>query len=157
MKPDIKELNNTDLWVEYIKIHKELEKRKLINPNNIIGRYGEFLALEIYNSSKKLPNLKINTDIESKINALNSKKERYVIKTILEPSNRTSVFYVDDKKVFDYVIIVHIAKDYKLIRMVELTWEQFLKFRKWNNLLRGWSISITEFLLKEAKIVSKFK
>jgi hypothetical protein len=142
MKLDTKELNNNDLWIEYIKIHKELERRKLININNVIGRYGEFLALEKYNSSKKLSHLKINTDSEINIDALNSKKERYIIKTILEPSNRTSVFYVDDKKVFDYVIIVHIAKDYKLIKIVELTWEQFLEFRKWNKVLRGWSVNI---------------
>ena len=36
---------------------KELKRRKVIRTNNVVGELGEYLAIEIYNSTPGLPNL----------------------------------------------------------------------------------------------------
>ena len=35
----------------------ELKRRKVIRTNNVVGELGEYLAIEIYNSTPGLPNL----------------------------------------------------------------------------------------------------
>lgn len=158
---NIEELNNEELWLGYADIQKELINRKLVRTNNIVGERGEFLAIEIYNSTKGLPNLQAAPEGTQNVDALSRKGERYSIKTITEPSNTTGVFYgvgekndrlTPDKK-FEYVIIVQIFKDYRPKRIVELTWDEFLKYKKWHLTMRAWNLSVTKSLLSDAKII----
>lgn len=160
-KLNIDELNNEELWLGYSNIQQELKKRNLVRTNNIVGERGEFLAIETYNSKSGLPNLQAAPEGTQNVDALSRKGERYSIKTISEPSNTTGVFYgigekddnfIPDKK-FEYVIIVQIFKDYKPKRILELTWEQFLKFKRWHSTMRAWNLSVTKLLLSEAKVI----
>mgnify|MGYP001561087400 FL=1 len=84
------------------------------------------------------------------------------IKTISEPGNLTSVFYGcgeqnenDPEKKFEYVIVVVIDRYYKPKIVLELTWEQFLKFRRWHKTMRAWNLSLTKDLVAETEIVFK--
>ncbi len=160
-KVNTDELNNEELWLGYADIQQELKKRNLVRTNNIVGERGEFLAVETYNSISGMPNLQAAPEGTQNVDALSRKGERYSIKTISEPSSTTGVFYgvgekddyiIPDKK-FEYVIIVQIFKDYKPKRIIELTWEQFLKFKRWHSTMRAWNLSVTKSLLAEAKIV----
>ncbi|HBM45997.1 MAG: hypothetical protein UT05_C0001G0026 [Parcubacteria group bacterium GW2011_GWF2_38_76] len=155
------ELNNEELWLGYADIQQELKKRNLVRTNNIVGERGEFLAIETYNSISGLPNLQAAPEGTQNVDALSRKGERYSIKTISEPGNTTGVFYgvgekddgaVPDKK-FEYVIIVQIFKDYRPKRILELTWDQFLKFKRWHSTMRAWNLGVTQTLLSEAKII----
>lgn len=160
-KIDLKELNNEELWLGYGDIQQELKKRNLVRTNNMVGERGEFLAIEIYNSISGMPNLQAAPEGTQNVDALSRKGERYSIKTITEPGNTTGVFYgigeKDDnlipEKKFEYVIIVQIFKDYRPKRILELTWEQFLKFKKWHSTMRAWNLSVTQLMLAEAKII----
>ena len=162
-KVNTDELNNEELWLGYGDIQQELKKRNLVRTNNIVGERGEFLAIETYNSISGLPNLQAALGGTQNVDALSRKGERYSIKTISEPGNTTGVFYglgdgekddniAPDKK-FEYVIIVQIFKDYRPKRILEITWEQFLKFKKWHSTMRAWNLSVTKNLLVEAKII----
>jgi len=59
---------------------------------------------------------------------------------------------VPDKK-FEYVIVVMIDADFKLIKMYEIDWEQFLKLRKWHKTMRAWNLSITQNFINAAKLI----
>lgn len=153
------ELNNEELWLGYADIQQELIKRKIARTNNIVGERGEFLAIETYNSISGLPNLQAAPEGTQNVDALSRKGERYSIKTIT--GTTTGVFHgfgekddgiISDKK-FEYVIIVQIFKDYRPKRILELTWDQFLKFKRWHSTMRAWNLSVTKSLLSEAKIV----
>lgn len=161
-KINLNQLNNEELWLAYGEVQQELKRRELVRTNNIVGERGEFLAIEIYNSISGLPKLQAAPEGTQNVDALSRKGERYSIKTISEPGANTGVFYgcgdssnidVPEKK-FEYVIIVQIYKSYELKRILELTWDQFLKFRKWHTTMRAWNLSVTKSLVSEAKIIA---
>ena len=160
-KVNINELNNEELWLGYADIQQELKKRNLVRTNNIVGERGEFLAIETYNSIGGLPNLQAAPEGTQNVDALSRKGERYSIKTISEPGTTTGVFYGNEKKddenipekKFEYVIIVQIFKDYRPKRILELNWEQFIKFKKWHSTMRAWNLIVTKSLLFDAKII----
>ncbi len=154
-------INNEDLWLLYADTIQELKNRGLVRTSNIVGERGEFLTIETYNSISGLPNLQAAPEGTQNVDALSRKGERYSIKTITEPGTTTGVFYgigerddqnVPEKK-FEYVVIVQLSKNYRPKRILELTWEQFLKHKKWHSTMRSWNLSVTRALLNDAKIV----
>ncbi|MBP9866608.1 MAG: hypothetical protein KBC41_00830 [Candidatus Pacebacteria bacterium] len=159
-KIDLNQLNNEELWLAYGEIQQELKKRELVRTNNMVGERGEFLVVETYNSINGLPKLHAAPEGTQNVDALSRKGERYSIKTISEPGATTGVFYgcgendntTPDKK-FEYVVIVQIYKNYKPKKILELSWGQFLKFRKWHSTMRAWNLSVTKSLVSEAKTI----
>jgi len=155
-------LNNEELWLLYADTEKELKDRGLVRTRNIVGERGEFLAIEKYNSIPGMPNLQAAPEGTQNVDALSRKGQRYSIKTITEPGNTTGVFYgigekdenlIPEKK-FEYVIIVQIFRNYLPKRILELTWEQFLKHKRWHSTMRAWNLSVTKSLLNDAKVVA---
>jgi hypothetical protein len=153
-------MDNEELWLLYANTELELKNRGLVRTRNIVGERGEFLTIEIYNSTSGLPKLQAAPEGTQNVDALSRKGERYSIKTISEPGKTTGVFYgcgdaVEEKveKKFEYVVIVQIYKNYKPKQIIELTWEQFLKYRRYHSTMRAWNLSLTKNLLSEAKII----
>lgn len=118
------------------------------------GEIGQDLVIETYNSSKELPKLYVSTEDIQNVDAVNEKGERYSIKTITEGHDTTSVLFgiEENKKNFDYVVIIELSKDKFPKRILELTWEQFLKHKQWNDELGAWNSSLTKDLLENSKI-----
>jgi len=54
---------------------------------------------------------------------------------------------------FEYVIIVLLDKNLQLKRIYEMTWTQFLKFRKWHKTMRAWNLYINITLSNELKTI----
>lgn len=156
-------LKSEELWSLFSFLQKELKERKLIRSRNIVGDRGEFLAVDFYNKTADLPNLQLAPEGTQNIDVLSRKGERYSIKTITTPNSTTGVFHgvgdekdVDSpEKKFEYVIIVQIDKEYMLNKIIELSWDQFLSFRKWHRTMRAWNLTLTKDLLKDAKIIFK--
>jgi hypothetical protein len=154
-------LDDEGVWTLYADSKEELKRRGLIRTGNIAGERGEFLAIETYNRIAGMPNLQAAPEGTQNVDALSRKGERYSIKTITEPGTTTGIFYgfgekndstpVDKK--FEYVIIVQLFRNYRPKRIIELTFEQFINFRKWHSRMRAWNLSITRNLLTEAKII----
>ncbi|MEK7654519.1 MAG: hypothetical protein AAB345_04585 [Patescibacteria group bacterium] len=158
---DITDITNEEVWELFAFSKKELKKRGLVRTNNIVGERGEFLAIETYNKIPNLPKLQAAPEGTQNVDALSRKGERYSVKSMMEPSKTTGVFYgvgnlgdedAPEKK-FEYVIIVVIDSDFNLKRMLELDWEQFLKFRRWHKTMRAWNLSITKKITSEARII----
>ena len=119
------------------------------------------MVIKIYNETPGLAKLQAAPEGTQNVDALSRKGERYSIKTISEPGNLTGVFYglgdqgtANPEKKFEFVVIVLIDKYYKPKKILEITWEQFLKFRRWHKTMRAWNLNLTKELLNEARIIT---
>ena len=161
IKKIINEATDENIWALFAYLSIQLKERKLVRTRNIVGERGEFLAIETYNNTPGLPNLQSAPEGTQNIDAISRKGERYSVKTISLPGSTTGVFYglaepnqnqINQK--FEYLIIVIINKNYELVKMLELDWNQFLRFKKWHTTMRAWNISITKQILNEARLIA---
>ena len=153
-KANLSELSDFEIIELYPAILKELKSRGIIRTNNLIGELGEYLAANAYQKNPKLPNLQLNIKSTKNIDATSNKGERYAIKAT--SGNGTGVFASlpteDDGKVyFEYLILVRFNKDYTLDSIYELTWEQFIQYRKMKPPEYKWNLPITEAVKAAAK------
>ena len=163
--PDIKKIvddvSDADVWSLYAYMALKLKERGLVRTRNIVGERGEFLAIETYAQIPGMAKLQAAPEGTQNVDALSRKGERYSIKTVSVPGSTTGVFYgmsepgvqEGDPK-FEYVIVVVIDKHYNLVKMLEVSWDQFVKFRKWHKTMRAWNLSLTKQLCAEAKLVA---
>ena len=136
-----------------------LKEREIIRSKNIVGDLGEYLAIEHYCNTPNLPKLQQAPPNTQNVDALSTRGERYSIKAT--SSNLTGVFYglnlpdsnELEKQKFEYVIIVIFDDDFKLLKILELDWDMFLKFKRWHTTMRAWNLSITNELIVSAKTV----
>ena len=156
----IDSLTDEEIWTLYAYVGIKLKERSLVRTRNIVGERGEFIAIKIYDETTDLPKLQAAPEGTQNVDALSRKGERYSIKTISEPGKLTGVFYgcgdqkeQNPERKFEYVIVVLIDKYYKPIRVLELTWIQFLKFRRWHKTMRAWNLYLTQDVLSEGKTV----
>ena len=151
-------LSIQDLIRLYSQVVSELKQRNVIRSKNIVGDLGENLAIEFYNSTPGLPTLQAAPASTQNIDAISKNGERYSIKTTT--SKTTGVFYGlppngssegELLPKFEYVIVVRMNADYELLGIYELTWKQFMKFKRWHSRMNAWNLSITREVLAESK------
>ena len=151
---NLDKLNDDELIDLYPKLLDQLKIRGIIRTKNIIGEFGEYFARREYKNNPKLPELQLNLSSTKNIDATSIKGERYAIKST--STKITGVFpsipTEDDGIVyFEYLILVIFNKDYSLSEIYELTWKQFLRFRKMKPPENKFNIPITNELKKTAK------
>jgi hypothetical protein len=150
----LSKLSDFELIDLYPSILQELKSRGIIRTNNLVGELGEYLAANVYKNNPKLPNLQLNLKSTKNIDATSQKGERYAIKAT--SGTATGVFaslpLEDDGIVyFEYLIIVCFNKDYTLKAVYELTWDQFVQYRKMKPPENKWNLPITEVVKTAAK------
>lgn len=164
LKKEVEKISDNGVWSLYAYLAFLLKERGLVRTRNIVGERGEFLAIETYNKISGMPKLQAAPEGTQNVDALSRKGERYSIKTISQPGSTTGVFYglsepgvPEKERKFEYVIVVMIDKYYDLVKMLELSWDQFLKYRKWHKTMRAWNLSLTKQLCEEAKLIASNK
>ena len=151
---NLKKLSDSELIGLYPSILGELKQRGLIRTNNFIGELGEYLTSLSYKDNPKLPKLQLGIKSTKNIDAVSDKGERYTIKSV--SGKATGVFASlplenDGKIYFEYLVIVIFNKDYSLNSIYELTWDQFLQYRKMKPPENKWHVPITENLKRNSK------
>ena len=149
----LSKLSDFELIDLYPSILQELKSRGIIRTNNLVGELGEYLAANVYRNNPKLPNLQLNLKSTKNIDATSQKGERYAIKAT--SGTATGVFaslpLEDDGIVyFEYLIIVCFNKDYTLEGIYQLTWKQFLRYRKMKPPENKWNLLITKLVKNDA-------
>lgn len=156
---DFDKFNDDKLVQLYGDLLKELKRRGIIRSKNIVGDLGEHIAIRRYNSTSGLPKLQAAPPGTQNVDALSRNGDRYSIKSIT--GNVTGVFYglptkgsdeIPEKK-FEFVIVVIFNDDYTVKRIVELTWMQFLKHKRWHSRMGAWNLPINKEVLKEGKTI----
>ena len=160
MKIDFESLNDAELIGSYSGLMQELKKRGIIHSRNLVGDLGEYLAIDYYKRTPGLPKLQPAPQGTQNVDALSRNGDRYSIKATT--GRITGVFYglppkgsdaTPDKK-FEFVIIVMLDENYDLKRINEMTWDQFLTFKRWHSRIAAWNLSLNEDLLNSTKTIA---
>jgi len=152
-------LNDTDLIALYGKLISELKTRKIIRTKNVVGDLGERFAIDYYSKTSGLENLSDAPPSTKSIDAISKNGNRYAIKSVT--GNLTGVFYglphkdsnKEPDQIFDYLLIVVFNDSYKVIAIYELTWQQFLKHKKWHSRMEAWNVSVNKNVKRESNTV----
>lgn len=160
--------NKLEIINLFSKAVKDLKENNIIRSNNIVGDLGETYAVEIYSQKINLPKLKLTPPSTKHIDAISVEGKRYTIKTISGKNKVTGVFYgladpdgnfessdkinVNDV-LFEHLIIVFLSDNYKLNKIIELNWSQFLKYKKWHSRMKAWNVGINNKLINESKVI----
>ncbi len=159
MPIDFTHLDNIQLIKSYPLLLKELRRKKVIRSKNIVGDIGEYLAIDYYNKTPGLPNLQPAPIGTQYVDALSRDGNRYTIKATT--GKVTGVFYglpplgseENPDRNFEFIIIVLFDSDYNLIRINEVTWNEFLNYKKWHSRMKAWNLPINKKLLNNTKTV----
>ena len=136
----------------------ELKRRGVLRTKNIVGELGEHYAIEHYTKNPKLPSLSIAPVTVKNIDALSRNGEIYSIKTVSSRNGTTGSFWDPEsieknEKKFDYLLIVIIDQSYALDMILELSWEDFFKYKRFNKRMNNYNISLTNTLINEVNVV----
>ena len=156
---NVKNISNEELISLYSNVIKELKCRKIIRTKNVLGDIAEFLAINHYCQNPKLPNLQAAPVGTQNIDAISRAGERYSIKatsgvvtsifTGLHPKGSEEI----DKQKFEYVIICKFDDDFHLKAIYELSWENFIKHKRWHSTMKAWNLSLTKNLIADSTII----
>lgn len=143
----------------YSQTIKELKERGVLRTKNVVGELGEYLVLEYYDQNPDLPSLNVVPVGTKNINAVSQNGERYSIKS--STGNVTGVIYglqppnsnIPDKQLFEYVVICKMDDNCDLEGIYQLSWEDFLKHKKWHSRMKAWNIAITKAMKNDAVII----
>lgn len=155
----ISTLKDADLISLYSQSIKELKSRGIIKISNVIGDLGEYLAIDYYCSTSNLPKLQAAPIGTQNIDAISINGDRYSIKST--STNTTGIFYglnppnssIPDTKKFEFAIIIKFDKEYQLEGIYELSWDVFIKHKRWHSRMNAWNITLTKSLISDCKVI----
>ena len=138
----------------------ELQERGVLRTKNIVGELGEYYAIDHYTNNSNLPNLTIAPVTVKNIDALSRNGEIYSIKTVSSRKGTTGSFWDPEsieknQKKFDFLIIVVLDESFSLDIILELTWDDFFKHKKFNSRMNNYNISLTNKLISDVKVIYK--
>ncbi|MEM1406765.1 MAG: hypothetical protein AAGG59_08325 [Bacteroidota bacterium] len=156
-------LTNTELISAYSDIIQLLKERGVIRTKNLLGDLGEYLAIEHFNNTSGLVNLQAAPAGTQNIDAISRNGERYSIKST--STNLTSAFHglepinstVSDSQKFEYVLIMQFGDNFQLNKIIQLTWNTFLKHKKWHKTLNAWNITVTNSLIEDSEVLFEYQ
>lgn len=140
---DFKTISDDDIIILRTQIEKELKKRKI---KFTVGELGETLAINFFNSTPGLDNLQRAPVGTKNVDALSRKGERYSIKTIKDGGKSGTVYpdaEIQDKELFEYILLVLLNEDFQLKSLHRFSWKQFLEIRQWDKTMKAWYIPKT--------------
>jgi hypothetical protein len=137
----------------------ELRRRGIIRSKNVLGDLGEHLVINHYKNTAGLPNLHAAPPSTQNVDALSKDGKRYSIKSTT--GNVTGVFYglppqgslELPEKNFEFVVIAKFNGDYILEKIIEISWDQFLSFKKWHSTMKAWNLTVSRQLVAEGKLI----
>ena len=115
---------------------------------------------KVYEATKKLPNLTLGEPGTKSVDALSREGKIYSIKCISGKNKTTGSFWNPENikkniKTFDYLIILMLDDEYSVDKVLELSWDNFFQYKKYNKTMRNFQISVTAEIIDKFKIIYK--
>ncbi len=160
MSINFQQLSEKELIEAYPDLLKELKSRKIIKGKNVIGDLAEWMVINHYNSTAGLPTLSAAPPGTIDFDTIGKNGKRYSIKAT--SGQVTGQFHglpapsepqTQSNPKFDCVIIVKFDTDYRLEKIAEISWGQFLALRKWLPRQNAYNLNVSQKLLAQAKVV----
>ena len=154
---ELKNLDDTELVNLYPQILRELKERNIIRTNNLTGELGEYFAEKLYKENAHLSTIQLNLKGTKNIDATSRQGERYAIKSRRNDYS-TGVFHSlptenDGVVYFEYLIFIIFNDDYLLKEVYELTWDQFLRYRRIKKPENKFFISLNQDIRKNIRMI----
>jgi len=152
-EPDFKVLSDEKLVEARIAIEAEMRKRHL---EFSVGLMGEKLVIDYFNSTPRLPGLLRAERGTKNVDATSRAGDRYTIKTLLNAQKTGAIYdeHRDAKKpLFEYLLLVRLDEEYRLKSIHRLSWEQFVKVRKWDKRMTAWYLTWSTATLAAAEAI----
>jgi hypothetical protein len=153
VEPDFKALSDEKLVEVRIAIEAEMRKRHI---EFSVGLMGEKLVIDHFNNTPGLPGLLRAERGTKNVDANSRTGHRYTIKTLLN-AQKTGAIYDEHRDVkkplFEYLLLVRLDEQYRLKSIHRLTWEQFVKVRKWDKRMTAWYLTPSAATLAEAETI----
>jgi hypothetical protein len=150
---DLKKLEDGQLLLLRASVDAEMRRRNL---GFSVGEIGEQLAIEYFNSQKKLPKLQRSPRGSKNVDALSRDGNRYSIKTI-QRAKKTGTVYPNtarpDDQLFEYLLLVVIDDLYGLRSIYRIAWESFVELRAWDKRMSAWYFPVTQTRLQKAELI----
>lgn len=138
---DLTSLDDIRLLGLHTAIGKEARSRGL---SFNVGEIGEKLAIAIFKERADLPILAPAPRGTKNIDAISRDGDRYSIKT-LQRAKKTGTIYPDsadnNRRLFEFILIVLVDDDFSLERIIKLDWEQFCTVRSWDIRMNAWYVA----------------
>lgn len=132
------------------RVAAELKRRGLASN---VGQVAESLALSFFNGTPGRPNLQPAPTGTQNVDALSRRGDRYSIKGVLD-GRKTGTVYPDredrDKQLFEYLLIVRIDPEWRLICIHEFDWKTFCEVRSWDTRMNAWYVGLAAKTLARA-------
>ena len=138
-------------------IRQELTNRNVIKTKNLVGEIGLYYVNHLYETTSYLPNLILQPPSSKNINFVTKTDNiKYAVKTVTSKKGTTGSFWGPEQiekniKSFDFLLIVILDNDYQLELVLELTWNDFFKFKSYNKRMKSYNISITKNIINYGK------
>ena len=150
----VKDLQTKEIISLYSEILKVLKAKEVIRSKNLVGDFGEYLVKDFFDNNSEYPNLGLTTPSNKSVDAIDDNGSTYAIKTVT--NNVTGVFYglnsnksaLENKKIFDFAVIIKLDENYTIDRIYLLDWNQFLEHKKWHSRMKAWNLNISKKLEK---------
>lgn len=141
---DLKSMDDIGLISLRAEIERELHARGIAFS---VGGLGEDMAIKYFCSTPGLPTL-IHAPAGAKnVDALSRDGDRYSIKTT-QRGKKTGTIYPDpqnpEKQLFEYLLVVKLSENLKLLSIHRFSWEQFLRIRAWDKRMNAWYVPISK-------------
>jgi len=96
------------------------------------------------------------------VDALSRNGEIYSIKTVISRKGTTGSYWdpesIDkNERKFNYLLIVVLDQSYTLDVILQLNWEDFFRFKKYNKRMNNYNISLTKKLFEEVSVIYQAK
>lgn len=144
------DLSDEDVLIYRAAIEITLRNRNL---SFSMGKLGEKLAIDFFNSTPGLPNLQPAPTGTKNVDALSRGGDRYSIKT-LWTAKKTGTIYPDrsnpEKQLFEYLLIVRLNKSLDVESIYQFTWESFARVRSWDKRMSAWYVSFSHKKMQTA-------
>jgi len=131
----------------------EMRRRKIAFS---VGSVGEKVAIEFFRKTAGLAKLHAAQTGTKNVDALSRGGDRYSIKTVCN-AKKTGTVYPDSsdqkKQLFEYMLIVKLAKDWSLASIHEMPWSGFVEVRSWDKRMNAWYVGLSSRALAAAKLV----
>ena len=134
-------------------IQKELRSRGVIRTKNLVGEIGEYFVKRIFDTRPNLPNLFLPPPGVKNIDFLGRNGNRYSVKTVSSRKGTTGSFWKPDsirnnEKIFEYLLVVILNDEYQLETILQLSWDDFFEYKRFNSRMNNYNISITRKLIE---------
>jgi len=145
---DLNPLSKEELVALYGDLIRELKKRQVIHSNNLIGDLGEYVVVNYYNTHPPLTKLTVVAPGTTAFDATGRNGKRYTIKTtsgrvtgvVLGLPNPIPPGF---PSTFDFMLILKLDPSYSMEFIAELSWDDFLIYKKWLPYSNAYNVPIT--------------